>query len=72
MAQIRNEVLIKKISLRVKKLREAKGITQEDFFNDTTIHIGRIETGKHNITVSTLEGICRYFKISLEAFFREI
>jgi len=38
----------------IKNLRFEKGITQEDFYNDTGIHIVRTETGKLKIRISTL------------------
>jgi transcriptional regulator with XRE-family HTH domain len=72
MAQVKNQVLLKKIAQRIKLLREKKAITQEEFYYDTGIHLGRIETGTMNITVSTLDAICMYFGISLEEFFKEM
>jgi transcriptional regulator with XRE-family HTH domain len=53
-------------------LRLAKNVSQEEIYNETDIHIGRIESRKLNITVSTLSKLCDYFGISLETFFREI
>lgn len=44
-------------------------MSQIDVYIDTDIHIGRIEQGKTNITVTTLSDICDYYKISLEDFF---
>lgn len=60
------------IAKKVKALREKdkRGLTQEAFYNDTGIHIGRIESGASNISVSTLEAVCRYFGLTLEQFFR--
>jgi len=72
MAQIRNNELIKKIALKIKALREEKGISQEDMYNDTDIHIGRIESARVNITVSTLDRICQYFGVSLGEFFKKL
>lgn len=46
-----------------------KGVSQETVYEDTGIHIGKIETEKYNITVSTLARLCRYYGISLGAFF---
>jgi transcriptional regulator with XRE-family HTH domain len=71
MGQLRNQVLINAIAARIKQIRESKGITQEVFVYDTNINIGRIEAGQINVSVSTLEAICRYFGISLKAFFAE-
>jgi transcriptional regulator with XRE-family HTH domain len=72
MAQIRDTALLNKIALRVKALREAKGYSQEQVYNETDIHIARIETAKVNISVSTLNRLCKYFKISLSDFFQEL
>ena len=72
MGQIKNKVLLKKIAQNIKLLRQKHGITQEDFYNDTNIHIARIETAQGNITVGTLDAICKYFTISITEFFKEI
>ena len=72
MAQIRNTKLLKKIALVVKELREKKGLTQEDVYNDTNIHVGRIETSKSNLSVSTLAALCDYFEISLSDFHKKV
>lgn len=69
MGQIKNKILLKRIAQRIKLLREEKDVTQEEFYNDTNIHIARIETAQGNISVSTLDAICKYFKISLTEFF---
>ncbi|MCZ2225011.1 MAG: helix-turn-helix transcriptional regulator [Chitinophagales bacterium] len=72
MKQFKNDILLQKIALRLKALREERDITQEQFYNDTNIHIARIETAKINISVSTLSQICKYFGISLFDFFKKI
>jgi transcriptional regulator with XRE-family HTH domain len=64
-----NTELLSKIVKKIKQLREEKHISQEMFYFDTEIHIARIETGKINITVSTLKDICDYFNISIVDFF---
>ena len=69
MEQIRNTILLQKIAIVIKELREAKNLTQEDVYIDTNIHIGRIETARCNTSISTLAAICKYFKISLSEFF---
>lgn len=43
-----------------------------DVYNDTNIHIARIETAKGNITVSTLAALCKYYKVSLVDFFKQV
>jgi transcriptional regulator with XRE-family HTH domain len=71
MGQIRNQALLDKVAKKIKAIRESQGITQEDFYYDTNIHIGRIETGNANLSLSTIEAICKYFKISLAEFFKD-
>jgi transcriptional regulator with XRE-family HTH domain len=70
--QRRNEELLLKIAKKIKQLREMQNVSQDTFYIDTDIHIARIETGKINITVSTLQDICTYFNISLSDFLKDI
>jgi transcriptional regulator with XRE-family HTH domain len=69
MVQVKDKLLLKKIALCLKDLRSDKGITLDDFYVDTGVHLGRIERGKTNISISTLSKICNYFNISLLGFF---
>ena len=70
MGKSRNSALLKKIGARIKQLREERNITQEIFFNDTGINIGRVERAERDISMSTLGNICKYLDISLKEFFR--
>jgi transcriptional regulator with XRE-family HTH domain len=68
---IKNKKLLKKTALRIKELRETKGVTQEVFYNDTGINIGRIERAVSDISLSTLEKVCTYFDITIKDFFKK-
>ena len=70
--QAKDDILLKKITLRIKEIREQKGISQESFYNNTGIHIARIELAKLNISITTIARICQYFEITLEEFFKGI
>jgi transcriptional regulator with XRE-family HTH domain len=72
MRQIRNTKLLKKMAIVLKQLREERGLSQEEVYNDTNIHVGRIETANANPTVSTVAALCDYFKISLSEFYRKV
>lgn len=72
MGQLRDAKLLQKIALVIKDLRDARNLTQEDVYNDTNIHVGRIETAKANLSVSTLSALCKYFKISLSEFHKRV
>ncbi len=58
-----------KLARRVAQLRDEKGVSQQNAFNDTGIHFGRIEQGKRDISYFTLMKLCQYFEISLRDFF---
>lgn len=72
MGQLKDVKLLKKISIVVKRLREEKGMTQEEVYNEINIHIGRIETARANLSVSTLSTLCKFFKIKLSDFHRSV
>lgn len=72
MSQLREIQLLQKIAVVLKELREQDGVTQETVFGETGIHIGRIETARANVTVSTLSKLCDHFGISLSEFFEKV
>lgn len=65
----RDTVLLQAIAGRLKELRAARGKSQEVVYEDTGVHIGKIETAKYNLTVSTLSRLCTYYGITLKEFF---
>ncbi len=72
MGQLKDAKLLQKIALVIKELRDARSLTQEEVYNDTNIHVGRIETAKANLSVSTLSALCKYFKIRMSEFHRRV
>lgn len=70
--QRRNVDLINAVGQRLKELRNQKGLSQEQVYFDTNIHVGRVETGKYNISISTLSELCMYYKVSIIDFFNGI
>ena len=65
----RDTTLLEAIAGKLKELRVAKGVSQETVYEDTGIHIGKIETARYNITFSTLSKLCNYYGITLKEFF---
>ena len=61
------EVLLH-LAKRVKELRLEKGVTQEQMYNDTGIHVARIEQGKRDVSYTTLVKMAVYFERSLAEF----
>lgn len=54
------------LAKRVKELRQNKGVSQQEAYIDTSIHFGRIEQGKRDVSYYTLIRIALYFEISLK------
>lgn len=67
-----DKILIRKIVQKVKKLRREIKVSQRVMYYDTEINMGRLETGTHNINITTIKRMCDYFNVSLEEFFRGI
>jgi transcriptional regulator with XRE-family HTH domain len=72
MGQIRDDNILLGITLVLKELRDMKGVSQEDVYNETNIHIGRIESANTNLTVSTLAELLKYFNIKFSDFFAKV
>lgn len=63
-----NQELLLTLAKRLKELRKQKNVTQEDVYNDTGIHIARIEQGKRDVAYTTLCRLAEYFGVELSAF----
>jgi transcriptional regulator with XRE-family HTH domain len=71
-AQLKDQKLLRSTVDGLRVLRKQRNLTQEDFYNDTGIHISRVETGRVNISLSTLKTILDYYQVSLSSFFQGI
>ncbi|TAL63472.1 MAG: XRE family transcriptional regulator [Bacteroidetes bacterium] len=64
-----NKKLLKGIGKRVRKIRENQGISQAQLAFESGIHrdhVGRIELGKQNPTISTLDAIADALNVQLK------
>ena len=69
MDNISKQDALLRVAKRIKELRLKKKVSQQDAYNDTSIHFGRIEQGKRDLSYFTLLRICNYLDISLRDFF---
>lgn len=63
----KQEILLT-LAKRLKELRNEKGVTQENVYNDIRIHVARIEQGKRDISFTTLCELADYFGVKLNEF----
>ncbi len=68
----RDDALIMAIAQRFKQLRDEKGVSQRIANWDTDINVADIETGRRNISITTISDLCKYYDTTLEEFFRGI
>ena len=66
---MRDDKLLISIALVLKELRESRSVSQQDVYLETNVHIGRIENGKTNPSVSTLSVLLKYFRIRMSEFY---
>lgn len=64
-----NEPVVRSVIARLRELRYERGLSQKEVFIDTDINIGRIESGRGNISISTLADLCAYYGVPLREFF---
>lgn len=72
MPRVRDDKILVRIALVFKELRDEYEVSQEDVYNETGIHIGRIESCQSNPTVSTLQVLVKYFNIKFSEFFKRV
>ena len=59
-----DKTILTEFAIKVKAYRQKKGVTQQDAYNDTGIHFGRIEQGKRDVSLTTLIKIIAYLEIN--------
>lgn len=65
--------VVKKLGDRIRKLRRAKGLSQERLAELSGLHtnyIGQVERGEKNLTIETMQKIVEGLDITLEELFR--
>jgi transcriptional regulator with XRE-family HTH domain len=60
-----NKEILRNLASKLKGLRKAKNVTQEQVLNDTGIHIARIEQGNRDVSYTTLCKLADYFEVGL-------
>lgn len=57
---------------RLQRLRRTRGLTLQEVYDATGIHVARLEASKTNMRVTTLAVLCQYYDISLAEFFQDL
>lgn len=72
---MKNEILLEEIGKSIKRIRNSRGLSQEEFgelVNADRTYINKIENGYSNLTICKLCEICEKSNTSLKDFFSEV
>lgn len=75
MADASSKRVLKVLGLRIRDLRRAQGLSQEDFADKCGVHrtfMGTVERGESNLSFSNILKVASTLGISLSALFEEI
>ena len=64
--------MIRQVTDKLRRIRKARNLTITAVYEDTGIHIGKIETKETNLNITAIGILCKYYEISLEEFFKGI
>lgn len=53
------------LARRLKAVREARRQTLQEVYDETGIHVARLETGRRSVALRTVAVLCRYYQVEL-------
>ena len=72
MEELPQEAITREMVRRLQHLRRARQRTQQEVYDATGVHVGRLEAQQANVTLRTLITLTRYYGISLAELFQEL
>jgi transcriptional regulator with XRE-family HTH domain len=68
----KDKELIKALAVVLKEMRKTRSISQQLVYEETGIHVGRIELGNLNVSVTTLSRLCKFYHVNLIDLFARL
>jgi transcriptional regulator with XRE-family HTH domain len=65
MAALQSSSFLQELARRLKAVREERSQTLQEVYDDTGIHVARLETGRRSVALLTVAMLCRYYKVEL-------
>ena len=53
------------LARRLKAVRETRRQTLQEVYDETGIHVARLETGRRSVALRTVALLCRYYQVEL-------
>lgn len=67
-----NDLLTQSVAHRLKELRIQRNLPQEYVYENTGLNLSRIESGETNLSLVTLDVLCRFYQVELHELFTDI
>ncbi|WP_092743799.1 helix-turn-helix domain-containing protein [Hymenobacter psychrophilus] len=72
MEESSSDIVIRTLVQRLQQVRLSRHLSQQEVYDATGIHIGRLEAKPVNVTMRTLIILCRYYGIPLSPLFIDL
>ncbi|WP_071595217.1 helix-turn-helix domain-containing protein [Hymenobacter aerophilus] len=69
MQEASSDSVIRTLVQRLQQVRLSRNLSQQEVYDATGIHIGRLEAKPVNVTMRTLIILCRYYDVQLAPLF---
>ena len=53
------------LARRLKAVREERRLTQQEVYDATGVHVGRLELARRNVALTTVALLCQYYQVGL-------
>ena len=67
-----SDSIVRTLVQRLQQVRLSRHLSQQEVYNDTGVHIGRLEAKPVKVTMRTLIILCRYYDVPLAALFADL
>jgi transcriptional regulator with XRE-family HTH domain len=68
----KDKELINAMAVVLKDIRKSRTLSQQVVYEETGIHVGRIELGLLNVSITTLSRLCKFYHVNLIDLFARL
>ncbi|WP_369811236.1 helix-turn-helix domain-containing protein [Hymenobacter convexus] len=72
MPAVKYPLFLNELARRLKTAREERHLTQQEVYDATGVHVGRLEVGHRDPALSTIAVLCQHYGVSLAAMVADL
>ena len=65
-------LLLNELARRLKSVREERHLTQQEVYDATGVHVGRLEVGRRDVALTTVALLCQYYGVNMAVIVAEL